>query len=280
MKGFLRVIFWGTLGFLQLAAPALSVGQQVRSVVVTHQNPWCKEEYSVLTANNTVKQGQYQRYSGKNNLLRTSGYYSNGQKDSTWTTYYADGETIRERGAYDQDKKVGMWEFYAPEGTLVQNYDYTYQQVLFNKPVASDDCVFKLWSAEDDCRDTLQLERKPVYIGGLEALQQVVRENLRYPAQALKSHVRGTAKVAFLIDATGNVSNYQVVKKLGGGCDAEALRLAKLLPATWAPGLLEGRPVPVVCELPVAFTPPAPPKKAPVAPRNGRRKPVARSAAR
>jgi hypothetical protein len=278
MRGFLLVFFRDALCFLLLAVPVAGFGQQVQKVVVAHQNPWFKEEYSVLTANKTVKQGQYRKYIGKSNLLQTSGFYTKGQKDSTWTTYHADGETIRERGIYEQDQRVGMWEFYTPEGTLVQNFDYTYQQVLFNKPVANDTYVFKLWSEEDDCRDTLQLERKPLYIGGLEVVQQVIKENLRYPAQALQSRISGTAKVAFLIDAEAKTSNYRVVKKLGGGCDAEALRLAKLVPATWVPGRLDGQPVPVVCELPVVFALQAPARKNPPS-KSPKRKYVARSSA-
>jgi TonB family protein len=279
MRVFLLVFFRGVLRFLLLATPVVSLGQQVQKVVVPRQNPWYKEEYAVLATNKAIKQGQYQKFIGKNNLLHTSGYYNKGLRDSTWTTFYADGETIRERGAYEQDQRVGMWEFYTPEGTLVQNYDYTYRQVLFSKPAANDGYVFKLWSEEDDCRDTLQLERKPVYIGGLEAVQQVVRENMKYPAQALQSRIGGTAKVAFVIDTEGKVSDYRVVKKLGGGCDAEALRLAKLVPATWVPGRLDGRPVAVVCELPVVFALPARPQKSP-APPHTKRKYVARTAAR
>ncbi|WP_210116213.1 energy transducer TonB [Hymenobacter fodinae] len=255
------------------------MSQQVQKVVVAHQNPWYKEEYSVLTNNKTVKQGPYQKSIGKNNLPLVRGFYSKGQKDSTWTTFYADGETLRERGAYEQDQRVGMWEFYTPTGTLAQNYDYTYRQVLFSKPITNDKCVFKVWSAEDDCRDTLQLERKPVYIGGLEAMQSVLQENLKYPVQALQRRISGTAKVAFLIDAEGNTSEYRVVKKLGSGCDAEALRLAKLLPATWVPARLDGRAVTVVCELPVVFALPTPAQKSPPS-KSAKRKYVARSSTR
>ncbi|TGD81543.1 energy transducer TonB [Hymenobacter wooponensis] len=279
MKEFLLALFRSTLSFLLLFAPAWGFGQQVQKVVTTHQNPAYKEEYSVLSTNKAVKQGAYRKYSGKNNLLLTSGYYSKGQKDSTWTTYYPNSEIVRERGSYELDQKVGMWEFYTPEGTLEQNYDYTYRQVLFSKAGTNDKCIFKLWSEEDDCRDTLHLERKPVYIGGLEAMQSVIRENLKYPAQALQRRITGTAKVAFLIDAEGKTSDYRVVKKLGGGCDAEALRVAKLLPATWVPARLDGRAVTVVCELPVVFALPTPAQKSPPG-KSSKRKYVARSSSR
>lgn len=266
MVKFYQFFVFAVLSFLLLGAPVAGFGQAVKPVTVVQQSPASKEEYSVLEADKTKKHGPYQRFSGKSNLLQTSGYYTNGQKDSTWTEYYADGETIRERGSYYQGQKAGMWEFYTPEGTLEQNYDYTYQQVLFSKLPADDRRVFKLWSENDDCRDTLQLERKPMYIGGLEAMRSVIRQNLHYPAQAQKSRLSGTAWVAFLIDAEGKTSDYKIVKKLGGGCDTEALRVVKLIPPTWVPGRLEGKPVPVVCEMPVVFAlpaPPAPPRSVP-----------------
>ncbi|SNC75971.1 TonB family C-terminal domain-containing protein [Hymenobacter gelipurpurascens] len=269
MVKFYQFFVWFFLSFLLLSAPQASFGQALKKVVVVSQNPVFKEAYSVLSADKTKKQGPYQKYIGKKNQLLTSGHYTNGQKDSTWTEYYADGETIRERGTYYQDQKVGMWEFYTPEGTLEQNYDYTYQQVLFSRPPAHDRRVFKLWSEEDDCRDTLQLEKKPMYIGGLEAMQRVVRQNLHYPPQAQKSRIGGTAWIAFLIDSEGKTSNYKIVKKLGGGCDAEALRVVKLIPSTWVPGRLEGRAVTVVCEMPVVFTAPAAPAAPQRAPQKG-----------
>jgi TonB family protein len=257
MVRFYQFFVLAHLSFLLLGVSVAGFGQAVKKVMLVQQSPAVKEEFSVLEADKTKKHGPYQRFIGKNNILQTSGYYTQGQKDSTWTEYYADGETIRQRGTYYQGQKAGMWEFYTPEGTLEQNYDYTYQQVLFSKPPANDRRVFKLWSPEDDCRDTLQLERKPMYIGGLEAIRSVVREHLRYPAQAQQSRLSGTAWVAFVIDAEGKTSDYQIVKKLGGGCDAEALRVVKLIPATWVPGRLEGKPVAVVCEMPVVFALPA-----------------------
>lgn len=266
MVKFYQFFVWSFLGFLLLHAPVAGFGQAVKKVVVAHPSPVAKEEYSVLATDKTKKHGPYQKYVGKANLLRTSGYYTNGQRDSIWTEYYPDGETMRERGGYFQDQKVGMWEFYTPEGTLEQNYDYTYQQVLFSKLPTNDRRVFKLWSEEDDCRDTLQLEKKPVYIGGLEAMQSVIRQNLHYPTQALQRKIGGTAWVSFVIGSDGKTSDYKIIRMLGGGCDAEALRVVKLIPATWVPGRLEGRAVPVVCEMPVAFalpSAPAAPKRSP-----------------
>lgn len=267
----MRDMFWSTfrgfLGFLLLVSSFDGLGQEVKKVVITHQNPWYKEEYFALAADRQMKQGAYQKYVGKNNLLQTTGYYTRGQKDSTWIEYYDDGETMRERGTYYQGQKVGMWEYYTAQGTLEQNYDHTYQQVLFSKPAPNDKRIFKLWNDDpESCRDTLQLEKKPAYIGGAEAMNRSLQQNLRFPPQALKSRISGTTWVGFTIDPEGKTADYKILRKLGGGLDAEALRAVKLIPATWTPGRLDGLPVAVVCEIPITFTlPPAPaaPKKAP-----------------
>ncbi|KAA3625395.1 MAG: energy transducer TonB [Bacteroidetes bacterium] len=70
--------------------------------------------------------------------------------------------------------------------------------------------------------------KKPFYEGGPKAMKAFVKENLKYPEQALKAKVEGPVKVRYSIDYKGNVVDTKVIAGLGHGCDEEAQRIVKL----------------------------------------------------
>ncbi|MFZ2899740.1 MAG: energy transducer TonB [Saprospiraceae bacterium] len=71
--------------------------------------------------------------------------------------------------------------------------------------------------------------KKPIYPGGPQAMRQFIRENLRYPLEALAQKTEGTVTLKYAIDHLGHVTEAKVVAGLGHGCDEEAVRLVKLL---------------------------------------------------
>jgi len=71
--------------------------------------------------------------------------------------------------------------------------------------------------------------KKPYYEGGITAFRQFIKDNLKYPKDALKEKVKGTVLVRYDIDYTGKVTDAKVLKGIGHGCDKEAIRLVKLL---------------------------------------------------
>lgn len=71
--------------------------------------------------------------------------------------------------------------------------------------------------------------KKPIYPGGPQAMRQFIRENLRYPQEALAQKIEGTVTLKYAIDHLGHVTEAKVVAGLGHGCDEEAVRLLKLL---------------------------------------------------
>ncbi len=79
-------------------------------------------------------------------------------------------------------------------------------------------------------------------------------ENTRYPEAAKQAGITGRVFASFVIDTAGHVSQAQVLKGLGYGCDEEAIRLINKLPR-WKPGTQSGRVVAVKYNLPVNFPP-------------------------
>ncbi len=80
------------------------------------------------------------------------------------------------------------------------------------------------------------------YPGGIEKLYKYLRSELNYPKDALAEGVEGRVFVQLIVEKDGELTNLQVVKGIGAGCDEEAMRvIAKSSP--WNPGQIDGKPV-------------------------------------
>lgn len=69
--------------------------------------------------------------------------------------------------------------------------------------------------------------KRPTYKGGLAAMREFIKKNLRYPKEALKEKIEGTVYVKYTVDYKGKVIEAKVISSLGHGCDEEAIRLVK-----------------------------------------------------
>ncbi|MDP4227742.1 MAG: energy transducer TonB [Bacteroidota bacterium] len=92
----------------------------------------------------------------------------------------------------------------------------------------------------------------PDFPGGTDALMNFLSENIKYPIPAFREGIQGTVSLRFIINTDGELSDIQVLRGIGGGCDEEAIRVVKLMPK-WKPGLQNGKPVRVYYVLPIKF---------------------------
>ena len=97
------------------------------------------------------------------------------------------------------------------------------------------------------------VEQKPEFEGGEAGLLKYVAENVKYPAMARENGIEGKVIVQFVVDEAGNVSQANVLRGIGGGCDQEALRVVSTMSGKWKPGKQRGRPVKVWFTLPINF---------------------------
>jgi len=96
------------------------------------------------------------------------------------------------------------------------------------------------------------VEQMPEYPGGIKSLYKYIGTNIRYPNIARENGVEGKVYVNFVVEPTGKVSNVKVLRGIGAGCDKEAIRVVKTMPA-WTPGRQRGKPVRVSYNLPISF---------------------------
>lgn len=98
----------------------------------------------------------------------------------------------------------------------------------------------------------LTTREKPKFPGGEEELRKFLALNLRYPNDALQHGVEGEVIVSFKIDEEGNISDVRSLKKIGYGCDEEAIKVVKKMPQ-WIPAKKDGKKIAVTYNLPIEF---------------------------
>ncbi|QJW91307.1 energy transducer TonB [Spirosoma taeanense] len=96
------------------------------------------------------------------------------------------------------------------------------------------------------------VEKAPEFPGGMKALGAYLKQTIQYPAEARKAGFIGRVFVGFIVEVDGRLTDIQLLKGVGFGCDEEALRVVRAMPA-WKPGSQSGRFVRVRCNLPVHF---------------------------
>ncbi|QSE96311.1 energy transducer TonB [Fulvivirga lutea] len=96
------------------------------------------------------------------------------------------------------------------------------------------------------------VENQPVPNGGLASFYSYINNNIKYPAAARRSNVQGKVFVQFVVNKDGRLTDLEVIKGIGMGCDEEALRvIANADP--WIPGKQRGKPVRVKMVIPIQF---------------------------
>ena len=75
-----------------------------------------------------------------------------------------------------------------------------------------------------------------------EEMMDYLASNTNYPDSALARGITGSVQLTFMVGPDGTLSDIQVIKGLGHGCDQEAIRALKDGP-TWEPNLINGVPV-------------------------------------
>lgn len=98
----------------------------------------------------------------------------------------------------------------------------------------------------------VSMETPPIYPGGMQNFYQYIGENLKYPQEAYKNKIEGKVYVSFTIEKDGAVADVKVNRKLGYGCDEEAVRVIKGS-KKWKPGVQQGKAVRVRYNMPITF---------------------------
>lgn len=113
---------------------------------------------------------------------------------------------------------------------------------------ATEENVF-ICATEDVFIGTV-VEYMPEPVGGNEKFLQAIKANLRYP-KGLTSN--GRVYVAFVVDTTGELKDFSIMRGFHPLADEEALRVLKELNYRFKPGRQAGKPVSMRFVMPIVF---------------------------
>jgi protein TonB len=99
----------------------------------------------------------------------------------------------------------------------------------------------------------LVVENMPEFPGGEASMYKFIGKNIEYPRMAKESGISGRVFVTFVVERDGSVTDVQILRGIGGGCDEEAVRVIKKMPK-WSAGKQRGKPVRVQYRMPIKFT--------------------------
>lgn len=95
-------------------------------------------------------------------------------------------------------------------------------------------------------------EKIPEFVGGIEAMNQFINDNLRYPPECGEMAIQGRVIIRITITNNGKVKNSNVIRGIETYCDKEALRVVDLMP-DWIPAKHKGENVDAYYILPIVF---------------------------
>ncbi len=134
------------------------------------------------------------------------------------------------------------------------------QEVSFNAEVTDDTKNIEITPVkieeevdEEEVKIFTVVEQDPEFPGGMEALLKYLAQNIKYPPLARDNGITGKVFVTFVVERDGSIANVKLLRDIGGGCGAEAIRVVKSMPK-WNPGKQRGKAVRVQFNLPVNFT--------------------------
>lgn len=88
----------------------------------------------------------------------------------------------------------------------------------------------------------LYLKDMPQFPGGQELSTKFKNDNIKYPIVAKNAGFGGIVTVSFIVAKDGSLSDFSIMSGVSPSIDAEALRVARLMPA-WIPAKENGKPV-------------------------------------
>ena len=104
----------------------------------------------------------------------------------------------------------------------------------------------QIMDEEEDEEESNQVhvvvEKKAEFPGGNKKLMEYLRENIKYPEQALAKSIVGRVFVKFTIKKDGSIDDIKVIRSADPLLDEEAIRVVKNMP-NWIPAQMRGKDV-------------------------------------
>ena len=95
-------------------------------------------------------------------------------------------------------------------------------------------------------------EEQAQFPGGIKAWRNFLKKHHMYPKRARRKDITGKVFLSFIVNEKGELSDIQVTRGIGAGCDKAAVKLLKKSP-NWIPGKMRGKPVKMRMNIQIRF---------------------------
>jgi TonB family protein len=104
------------------------------------------------------------------------------------------------------------------------------------------------------CESTVNPQELPEYPGGMNALYDFIKTNIKYPTVITEKGIYGTCYVRYTVDIDGSIKDVKILKGVKDcpECDEEAKRVISIMP-NWIPGKINGKASSTFFNLPIKF---------------------------
>jgi periplasmic protein TonB len=96
------------------------------------------------------------------------------------------------------------------------------------------------------------LDAFPSFPGGDSLFRQYLKEKIKYPQSAIKNGISGKVFASYIVESDGSISNLEILKGLGYGCDDAVKDALRNMPS-WSAGKIKKNHVRVKLVIPVEF---------------------------
>ena len=122
-----------------------------------------------------------------------------------------------------------VYSFIGLESKEVAVEDKLSLNVLMDQDVAqlSEVVVTGYGESENDEEKIYSTFEMAAPAGGRRAFKKYLEEKLVYPQLALDNKVEGRVTIQFTVETSGKLTNFNIIKGIGYGCDSEVIRLIK-----------------------------------------------------
>ena len=122
-----------------------------------------------------------------------------------------------------------------------------------NSNVDYEDEPLVLLEDNGDFYTDVEYITQPEFPGGMRALYDYMKNELRYPKKCRKAKIEGRSLVKYIVEKDGRITDVEILASSGNKqLDKEAVRVIKKMPR-WIPATQDNAPVRSVFALPVIF---------------------------
>lgn len=190
---------------------------------------------------NNELNGQYLEWY-ENGRQKSIQYFYQGKLNGTYQSWKDDG-IPKLNIQYLDGKKHGYFISYYPNGKPVRKDLYENDEFIEGK----------CFNDKEEPITYFPYITMPAFKGGMSALRSYIRNEIRYPKNALRSGIQGMVLTRFTVDEKGNVMGAEIIRGDRDEFNVEALRLISSFPQ-WIPGRIDDQPAPIQVTLPIEFT--------------------------